>query len=804
MSFWSRNVIALIATSAVLLSTLFSLHSAIAAEPLSVVGPNGQVNNVVKQYGPTESFDTLWSIAQKVKPDQSLSTYQVMAALYDSNPQAFSGSSYSSLEKGVVLVIPDQKMIAQYPKTAAVDNKTSTQKSVSTIKSAASKSAPMATLKKMAEKSTQADLLSVQLQEAQTRNKRLSDDVVKAQDALVLSTSDNQELKTNIAELNVTVGLLNDKLQASLIQNAKQKQTLEAAEEQVSTLIAIEMDLRTQSQAVQAPTFWQSIMARPWLLAGFTVVPAFLLIIAIWAWFRRRTKTDVPPNDDLTSARAVARDPEPEGGLDEGTEARTEEDKLLEKSDDQDSDRAVQLDGRAPAASFEALQNEHTDDYLDSLELTTEADSSIDELWAEVIEEHDDANASEALNDEQEGVMDTAENESHAMQEAASPDDLSQTNLNADSYDEPRVSALNDAFTQTQMDNTLVEEVDNIPFGSAHPGDDSVETIFDEKEAIGRDYEPENAEIQEEQSDNITSLHTDEVEDVFIAKADTTEPLGASEHDYSLEKNLSADDADFMLSSSVADNIAAALADDLPHVDKNNINSDDELESLLAEFDNVAPITVDGGLDTPYADDRPLDAIDGLSVNVPDEIAEVNAEQQEAMEESISDIDALLAELEDEVVIVDPQVVGGHNSGKPFEPNKTDSTGTVLGSKTVSQQGDEAQEALLNAELDQFQQDNSFIDINSLLNDEPEDSKGRVDPYFESNIEIDELENLMDTASHTDNSEQNMSAKLDLARAYMEIDDKESARTLLKEVGLDGNERERREAGALLNELVGL
>jgi len=53
-----------------------------------------------------------------------------------------------------------------------------------------------------------------------------------------------------------------------------------------------------------------------------------------------------------------------------------------------------------------------------------------------------------------------------------------------------------------------------------------------------------------------------------------------------------------------------------------------------------------------------------------------------------------------------------------------------------------------------------------------------------------------------DDAENSINAKLDLARAYIEIDDNDSARALLKEVKLDGNDRQQEEAARLIKELV--
>jgi pilus assembly protein FimV len=63
------------------------------------------------QVGPTGSSDTLWSIAERVRPDNSLSIQQVMLALQDLNPDAFIGGNINRLKRGQVLRVPTTEPI---------------------------------------------------------------------------------------------------------------------------------------------------------------------------------------------------------------------------------------------------------------------------------------------------------------------------------------------------------------------------------------------------------------------------------------------------------------------------------------------------------------------------------------------------------------------------------------------------------------------------------------------------------------------------------------------------------------------
>ncbi len=58
-------------------------------------------------YGPTKNGDTLWKIAQKNLPNQSLSVEQFVYSIYTTNPNAFQSSNINRLLKGVTLVMPD-------------------------------------------------------------------------------------------------------------------------------------------------------------------------------------------------------------------------------------------------------------------------------------------------------------------------------------------------------------------------------------------------------------------------------------------------------------------------------------------------------------------------------------------------------------------------------------------------------------------------------------------------------------------------------------------------------------------------
>jgi len=58
-------------------------------------------------YGPTSRNDTLWSIADKIRPDRSVSVQQMMMALLRENPDAFYDQNVNGLKAGYILRVKD-------------------------------------------------------------------------------------------------------------------------------------------------------------------------------------------------------------------------------------------------------------------------------------------------------------------------------------------------------------------------------------------------------------------------------------------------------------------------------------------------------------------------------------------------------------------------------------------------------------------------------------------------------------------------------------------------------------------------
>lgn len=73
-------------------------------------------------YGPVTTGKTLWSIAEEVRPDPSVTIKQMMVALLRANPEAFESENVNKLKRGSVLRIPgrDEASIISSEQAAAL------------------------------------------------------------------------------------------------------------------------------------------------------------------------------------------------------------------------------------------------------------------------------------------------------------------------------------------------------------------------------------------------------------------------------------------------------------------------------------------------------------------------------------------------------------------------------------------------------------------------------------------------------------------------------------------------------------
>ena len=73
----------------------------------------------ITEYGPTDGADSLWKVAKNVNSDPDVSVEQMMIALYEANPQAFYKENVNALMAGKVLKVPEQQVVLRLSRKQA-------------------------------------------------------------------------------------------------------------------------------------------------------------------------------------------------------------------------------------------------------------------------------------------------------------------------------------------------------------------------------------------------------------------------------------------------------------------------------------------------------------------------------------------------------------------------------------------------------------------------------------------------------------------------------------------------------------
>ena len=98
-----------------------AVSTSVMATTSNIAAPIANPDSLAKlnTYGPITKGDTIWSIALKVRPDESLTVHQVMQALYHYNPKSFRSDNLNHLITGRSLAVPATDYIAQFNAKAA-------------------------------------------------------------------------------------------------------------------------------------------------------------------------------------------------------------------------------------------------------------------------------------------------------------------------------------------------------------------------------------------------------------------------------------------------------------------------------------------------------------------------------------------------------------------------------------------------------------------------------------------------------------------------------------------------------------
>ncbi|MPY21562.1 FimV/HubP family polar landmark protein [Shewanella sp. YLB-07] len=669
MNFRTSYLVGLMASALLVFSVSPLVQTAFAAEPLKITGPDGEMRQTNRQYGPTRSSDTFWSIAQKVRPDNSVSIYQVMAAIYDANPHAFSNANFNSLEKGMILLIPSKDLMSAIPKSMAKSRaerddkgwKKTTQPKV--VQAAPTTQAPTSTPARpvtlpivpadtsVAQKPAANQVLTeltAKLEAAEAKNLQLTDELGRAQDQLDLGDSDTDTLKNKIGELDEQVAILEEQLQASKLQGAGLSEEVKSLQEQVNALQTAEPEEDT--------ALWRDLMSNPLMLIAAISIPALLVLVFLWLFLRRRRDEGAGTEEETAKEIDVEDTPVPSAPAEaEATSAPAEDLEAmavhLDTEDDDSIDSLMNID----TAELQPEVDMSSDDQVDlasdmfvdtgetpSEEAVEEEGQSLDDLWAEAMGEQDEEEA-KAGEDDLDSLL--AGFDEPAKDEA--PDEeapVEETPVETDTVEEStELSSSDDSSSEI----VSADDLDSLLAGFDEPAD-----------AVSTQVEPESETETEIQSEVVAEDDLDSLLAGFDEPADaaSTQAEAETESETKTQNDLVAeDDLDSLLAgfdeavdtpsddaANLSEEIAAELEQDVTMTAEEDTSGEEIVEKESADKESADDLdALLAGFDAPAEDTSGETIVDpDLSEAISAELeGEVDANQDASAE----DLDALLA-----------------------------------------------------------------------------------------------------------------------------------------------------------------
>ena len=638
MTLRTSYIVGLIACTAVGLTSVQIIESA-QAETLKITGPNGEVKQPAKrQYGPTTSRDTFWSIAQKVRPSDKVSVYQVMAALFDANPHAFSGNNYNTLERGMILLIPSADEIAAIPNDVAkrraeqddsrMSRQTQPRPASKPVQSPKVDIAKKPTATKPLQIAPQPPAVEVQtkainqanvvevselnssLDKANAKTLMLTDELARSQDELMVSNNDNQALKNKIEQMSLNISsleedlqLLREKFDALSLENKKLVDQGENA-----------------APVIEEPTdFWRSLMDNTMLLILAASVPLLAIFGLIFWLLSRRSKKSQQSEANTEAQAEKALDP---------TQAADDSDDIvvhLDTDDEESIDDLLDLDSvdlqPEVQMSGDAEMDMASDMFIDE-KLPEDEGTSLDDLWAEAMDDQDSDLPPLEDDDDLDSLLAGLDDDpDQSLDSTASEDDINSllAELDADDIVNNDTDAL-DAAAEDDIDSLLAEfdmPAESVAAAAAvkpqqSTAEDDIDSLLAEFDMPAESDEADKPIMADSAEDDIDSL---------LAEFDLPAESDAAPAQSKPEAATAEDDIDSLLAEfDLPAESDAAPAESKPEA----ATAEDDIDSLLAEFDmpaesDAAPaesdetISADDALSTDDTNDNADELLAGLS-----------------------------------------------------------------------------------------------------------------------------------------------------------------------------------------------
>jgi len=759
---------------------------------LQLKGPEVHTPSSPGSYGPVVKADTLWSVATATRPNNSLSLYKTMAAILALNPHAFLDGDINKMIDGSFLKIPSAAEIQATDgsrlKSLLTKKSDSKAKTTSSSKPAAPNSKAITSNKQ--------DLDKLAL---------LQGELTESNEHLLLSSETNRRLKLQLESIRMELADLKEQMAIDNQLKADLKALIEQQNEQISEQQAtIEEAKRQAILEAESHNNW-------WLIGGVSGLFSLLTLIWLALWLKNRndqknnaednvmfdTDNTVDELSDYLSADSYSTNSAADTAMPE--EVRVAE----EKPNDEINTFAE--------PNFNLQMEQETNSFSDELDNSSPeaiVTQSAAPIMPEVIEQAPVMPELD-LNDNDFSDIDlTLDDESTSFENDSVTPDLSWR----EELDEPSLIPEQPTISPNTLDEDLAEvdsmleqfklskaQAPDLDFNSQ--GDVDV-TAADSSEAT-----PESSSVVDDEfvkMDDIDSILA-EAELEAIAQAGVDDVVNDELQVPAPNAVVDMDDIDSLLADAGLDAIAQSNAENIsPNLDNQQTVDMDDIDSLLAEtgFDTNIPPSTDTNLsnnDTSL--DIDVDDIDSIlaSAGFDEPAQDIAADNNDLPQAHGQTVDEMLAELD-----------GTANKAPEVEepPVKTDEPLDDIEAMLAEYSPNAFSEAPSEqSPIDvAAAQAEEFIDIDKLLNEASQQPASIEDePYDQVKLDVglDEYSNTMldSNTAVIDDESNRFGAQLDLARAYLEIEDKEGAKSILEPLAGAGDATQQAEVNKLLSRL---
>ncbi|MBT9240374.1 FimV/HubP family polar landmark protein [Vibrio splendidus] len=616
--------------------------SVVRADSIRVVGPNGQIQSAPtfseplqraqlnsaepsRFYGPTRGSETLWSIASRLRPDNSVSVQQTLLAIYRLNPQAFENQNIHSLLPASNLRVPSLEQARA----------SSTQQAINIMNSHLTKldalaTKPTASKPKVAQASSRPDVAPKNAQsKAKVSEPKVVDKSIIGNQEIVnnkpltgakemnhlekqLELSETELL--SLEEKNHQLRLMLSNVQLEVDELKTELSDEDRIRSEVEKLLDEERRKNAEIEKM-APSAMDELLSNGWLVAALAIIPGLLLGLIIVMLIGRRSTNE--EQQQTTQEQPIQTEPSSVAPITLGDEM----DDLNELSLDDDlfgtEDDANKLfDDQALAEEDDVFAG------LDESDLDFNLDGEDDDPFASIGENGDlDTNFDGLDLDSSNGISVNGEEKALGLEEMERALDKSaESALDTDEVDFDLSD--DNAMSADDIEALLSKESETEDLGSNELDQSLLDDLFslDDEDDDSFDID---ALISEEQNDSTSSADTSITDDFDIdaliseQQSDAT-PSDISNDDFDIDALISEQQTTQSAAPSVEDDIddifAQVAAQNEQANDPFNLDSDDEiatnLNNGLASDDDIENIL--SQFDKPIVDEETQDSVDLL------------------------------------------------------------------------------------------------------------------------------------------------------------------------------------------------